>query len=79
MAFTFSSSARFKRWSWLSLMRVGQNLFASGRHYEQTTVFEEIIRYFQQYPDVWFARHEELGRWALEAKPAEHSYQSRFF
>ena len=44
-----------------------------------TSVFEEIIRYFQQYPDVWFARHEELGRWALEAKPAEHSYQSRFF
>jgi peptidoglycan/xylan/chitin deacetylase (PgdA/CDA1 family) len=44
-----------------------------------TSVFGEIIRYFQQYPDVWFARHEELGRWALEAKPAEHSYQSRFF
>ena len=44
-----------------------------------TSVFEEIIRYVQQYPDVWFARHEELGRWALEAKPAEHSYQSRFF
>ena len=44
-----------------------------------TSVFEEVIRYFQQYPDVWFARHEELGRWALEAKPAEHSYQSRFF
>jgi hypothetical protein len=44
-----------------------------------TSVFEEIIRYVQQYPDVWFARHEELGRWALEAKPAEHTYQSRFF
>jgi uncharacterized protein (TIGR00159 family) len=26
------------------LMRVGQNLFAWGRHYEQSTVFEEIIR-----------------------------------
>jgi uncharacterized protein (TIGR00159 family) len=26
------------------LMRVGQNLFAVGRHYEQTGVFEEIIR-----------------------------------
>jgi uncharacterized protein (TIGR00159 family) len=26
------------------LMRVGQNLFASRRHYEQSSVFEEIIR-----------------------------------
>jgi uncharacterized protein (TIGR00159 family) len=26
------------------LQRVGQNLFASGRHYEQTFVFEEIIK-----------------------------------
>lgn len=43
------------------------------------SVFEEIIRYIQQFPDVWFARHEELGRWALEAKQPEHTYQSRFF
>src|SRR5207244_9753772 len=26
------------------LMRVGQNLFAGGRHYEQTFVFEEVIK-----------------------------------
>lgn len=43
------------------------------------SVFEDIIRYIQQFPDVWFARHEELGRWALGAKQPEHTYQSRFF
>ena len=43
------------------------------------SVFEEIVRYFQQFPDVWFARHEELGRWALAAKAAEHKYSERFF
>jgi hypothetical protein len=29
--------------------------------------------------DVWFARHEELARWALDADVDEHSYRSRFF
>ena len=43
-----------------------------------TSVFEEVVRYLQQHPDVWFARHEELGRWALAQKD-EHSYQHRFF
>lgn len=43
-----------------------------------TAVFEEIIKYMQQFPDVWFARHEELGRWA-HAQTDAHSYQSRFF
>jgi len=43
-----------------------------------TSVFEEIIGYIKQHPDVWFARHEELGQWALAQKDP-HSYQSRFF
>lgn len=43
-----------------------------------TSVFEEVIKYMQQFPDVWFARHEELGQWALAQKDS-HSYQSRFF
>jgi peptidoglycan/xylan/chitin deacetylase (PgdA/CDA1 family) len=43
------------------------------------SVFEEIVNYLKQHPDVWFARHEELGRWALEAKVDEHTYQSRYF
>jgi len=30
-------------------------------------------------PDVWFARHEELARWALAADVDEHTYRSRFF
>jgi peptidoglycan/xylan/chitin deacetylase (PgdA/CDA1 family) len=44
-----------------------------------TAVFEEVVRYLQQFPDVWFARHEELARWAMDANMPEHTYQERFF
>lgn len=43
------------------------------------SVFDQIIRYIAQFPNVWFARHEELGRWALEAKADEHTYAQRYF
>lgn len=43
-----------------------------------TAVFEEIVKYLKQQPDVWFARHEELGQWAL-AQKTDHSYKERFF
>jgi hypothetical protein len=38
-----------------------------------------VLQYISRFPDVWFARHEELGRWALAADVDEHSYASRFF
>jgi peptidoglycan/xylan/chitin deacetylase (PgdA/CDA1 family) len=44
-----------------------------------TAVMQDLLRYMAKHPDVWFARHEELGRWALAAEADEHSYQSRFF
>jgi allantoinase len=44
-----------------------------------TQVFERIVKYIQKHPGVWLARHGELARWALEAEPEEHTYQSRFF
>jgi peptidoglycan-N-acetylglucosamine deacetylase len=44
-----------------------------------TSVFEEIVNYLKQHPDVWFARHEELAQWALKAEVDEHTYQSRYF
>jgi peptidoglycan/xylan/chitin deacetylase (PgdA/CDA1 family) len=44
-----------------------------------TAVLQEVLQYIAQFPDVWFARHEELGRWALAADVDEHTYQSRFF
>lgn len=43
------------------------------------TAFEQIIRYMQQFPDVWFARHTELADWALQAKVDEHTYAARYF
>ena len=42
-------------------------------------VFEQIVRYLKGFPDVWFARHEELGRWALESDTPDHPYRNRFF
>ena len=44
-----------------------------------TQVFERIVKYIQKHPGVWLARHGELARWALEAEPEDHTYQSRFF
>jgi len=44
-----------------------------------TSVFEEIVGYLKQHPDVWFARHEELAQWALKAEADEHTYQRRYF
>lgn len=31
-----------------------------------TSVIAELLRYLQASPDVWFARHDELARWALD-------------
>jgi peptidoglycan/xylan/chitin deacetylase (PgdA/CDA1 family) len=44
-----------------------------------TAVLQEVLQYIAQFPDVWFARHEELGRWALAADVDEHTYERRFF
>jgi hypothetical protein len=42
-------------------------------------VLQELLQEVARSPDVWFARHEELARWALAADVDEHSYRSRFF
>lgn len=41
--------------------------------------FEEIMRYIARFPGVWYARHEELARWALEHAAEKHHYADRFF
>ncbi|MES2398539.1 MAG: polysaccharide deacetylase family protein [Pseudomonadota bacterium] len=43
------------------------------------SVFDQILKYFKRHPDVWFARHEELGDWALKQPVDEHTYQDRYF
>jgi len=42
-------------------------------------VFDKLLRYFSQFPDVWFARHCELAQWALASEFDEVSYAQRFF
>jgi hypothetical protein len=44
-----------------------------------TGIFDQVIRYIAKFPDVWFARHAELGRWALDAGVDEHTYAARYF
>lgn len=44
-----------------------------------SAVIDQILKYVSSFPDVWFASHEELGRWALETPLAEHTYRDRFF
>lgn len=41
--------------------------------------FEQIMAYIRQYPDVWFARHDELAAWAMQADQDELTYDQRFF
>jgi hypothetical protein len=44
-----------------------------------SAVLQELLQELARSSDVWFARHEELARWALAADVDEHSYRSRFF
>lgn len=44
-----------------------------------SAVIDQILRYISGFPDVWFATHDQLGRWALESAIDEHSYADRFF
>jgi peptidoglycan/xylan/chitin deacetylase (PgdA/CDA1 family) len=44
-----------------------------------SAVLQELLQDIARSPNVWFARHEELARWALAADVDEHTYRSRFF
>jgi peptidoglycan-N-acetylglucosamine deacetylase len=41
--------------------------------------FDQVMRHIAGHADVWFARHSELGAWALEAPHDELTYADRFF
>jgi hypothetical protein len=30
-----------------------------------SAMLHELLRYMKSFPDVWFARHDEVARWAL--------------
>ena len=44
-----------------------------------SALLNKLLRYFSQFPDVWFARHRELAQWALDQKSDEITYAQRFF
>lgn len=41
--------------------------------------FADVLRYFRQFPDVWFPRHDELATWFASLGVDEVSYADRFF
>lgn len=43
------------------------------------SVFDQVMQHLAKHDGVWFARHSELGQWALDAEADEHTYASRFF
>ncbi|WP_011580142.1 MULTISPECIES: polysaccharide deacetylase family protein [Chelativorans] len=44
-----------------------------------SAVIDEILKYFKSFDDVWFATHDELAQWALEAQADECTYADRYF
>jgi peptidoglycan/xylan/chitin deacetylase (PgdA/CDA1 family) len=44
-----------------------------------SAAFREVLMYFRSFPDVWFARHDELARWFGSLDIDEVSYASRFY
>lgn len=43
------------------------------------SVFDKILGYFQQHPDVWFPRHDEMANWFKGLGVTEVPYSQRFF
>jgi peptidoglycan/xylan/chitin deacetylase (PgdA/CDA1 family) len=42
-------------------------------------VFDKILKYFAQFPDVWFASHGEIARWTLDENIEAETYARRAF
>ena len=62
----------------LSLMVMTAHCHFGGRPL-MSAMLDKLLRYFAQFPDVWFARHSELARWALEGDADEITNAQRFF
>jgi peptidoglycan/xylan/chitin deacetylase (PgdA/CDA1 family) len=37
-------------------------------------MLHELLRYMKGFPDVWFARHDEVARWTLDNSEQSHNY-----
>jgi peptidoglycan/xylan/chitin deacetylase (PgdA/CDA1 family) len=42
-------------------------------------MLDRVLEYIARFPGVWWARHDELGRWAMESAVDDHPYADRFF
>jgi hypothetical protein len=62
----------------LSLLVMTVHCHFGGRPL-MSAMLDKLLRYFAQFPGVWFARHRELARWALEGDADEITNAERFF
>jgi allantoinase len=62
----------------LSLLVMTVHCHFSGRPL-MAAVVDQLLEYFSGHDGVWFARHGELARWALEQPGDETTYRQRFF
>ena len=62
----------------LSLLVMTVHCHFGGRPL-MSAMLDKLLRYFAQFPGVWFARHRELARWALEGDADEITNAQRFF
>ena len=40
-------------------------------------VFDRILKYFAQFPDVWFASHNEIARWVIDQNIEAETHAKR--
>jgi hypothetical protein len=62
----------------LSLLVMTVHCHFGGRPL-MSAMLDKLLRYFAQFPGVWFARHRELAHWALEGYADEITNAQRFF
>lgn len=62
----------------LSLMVMTFHSHHGGRPL-MAAMLDKLLRYFSRFPGVWYARHAELARWALEGDADEITNAQRFF
>lgn len=61
-----------------SLLGLAIHCHAGGRPMI-VAVFEKILRYFQRFSDVWFARAVDIAEYVLEHGPDDPSAEGRFY
>lgn len=61
-----------------SLINVAVHSHFGGRPL-MAAVFRKVLQYLRGFPDVWFARHDEVAQWMIDSGVDNPTYASRYF